>query len=317
MAKKNIFTALAKVTNIDKSRFGKLNENSVFIPVSTLIAKATKDKALTLYSFDVVTCRLKEVQTDLNVPHINPVQFVREFVNYWYYLQRETFERAYTDRFPVPTSEELEEMTEDEHIKYDVIRARYDDAMAVLKKYNKKAVATVSPTVSDLVKGVARADAELYSAIVLEKFNPVKLELDRLAKIDYANAATVAPNLSELRNRLSEFTKAFWRESDACTAYVYNCNASLANAVYKYHYDGLSLDKGGKVVSTSRKDGDLLHEIMLAILLDLQRKAAKEPEAKKPTGKKNNGKKPEASKPEAKEPEAKEPETPATNEPEA
>ena len=291
---------LKTVSNLDSTAF-----EFDGLDASTCLNMAFHADSVKVYSFKLASGAMNCRIVNLAYNKTDSVKFVRHYLNAWYAYELANVDDEYA-KFATAFAED--DSFEEE---MQVIRARYDDARAILGSY----VHIMTP---DTIKALVIADRKgtSYPKDLQEAFIPVSRELKKLNKDEKAGEH----DFSTLRNELKVFCNRLWKASDdgAIEPYTFNANARLTENVFRVAMIGLTRNKSGLIVSQHAKSSALMREVTLACFEELQRKRiesiarseeAKKPEEAKPeeakpeekktTTRKHSAKKPEEKKPEA------------------
>ena len=264
---------LKTVTNLDSIAF-----EFDGLDASTCLNMAFHADAVKVYSFKLTSGAMSMRVINLAYNKTDSVKFVRHYLNAWYAYELANIDDEYA-KFSAAFAEDDSYADE-----MDVIRARYDNAHAVLRSY-------VHITTPDTIKALVIADRKgsSYPKDLQDAFIPVSKELKALNR----DGKECAHDFKKLRSELTIFCNRLWKASDdgSVEAYTFNANARLTENVFRVAMIGLTRNKSGLIVSQYAKTSALMREVTLACFEELQRKRiesiarseeAKKPEAKKP-----------------------------------
>lgn len=256
---------LEKTTNAGITEFFRVNANNSYSDMVDVVGFTFPADSVKVYSFNLAAGTVKEKRVNLAYSKVDTVAFERQYVHYWYHLERAAVIAEYAKFCDAQQdSETLKTLRE-------VINARYEHAMKALDKFAN--ASSICETVKILVCADRKMKPEKYPLKVRNNFEPVE---DVLRKhINKSDDAEKAVNLKPLREALKAFCRGLWEPTEDGTIkkYVYNPNARLTEEVYRVAMKGRERSKDtGMIHTLYMKPEELLREVVFACFEELQKK---------------------------------------------
>lgn len=263
MKKNDVF---ANVTNQSIETFRRENDNGTTSDMKDVLALGYEPSAVKVYSFKLASGTVSEKLVNLVYEHTAHDMFMNAYIQYWYTLEL----NAVNNEF-----KKYETAKDENKEVFALIEKRYNHAIECLNsRANSKGI---PQTVKLLVYADRKANDSVFPEDIKRMFGPVKTALTAFDSIDSESPKKFSDAMKALRIALNDgFCASLWQADESETIiekYRFNCNAKLADEVYRVAYEGRARNNNnGKIRQFFAKDSKIMREVVYACFMELQAK---------------------------------------------
>lgn len=202
----------------------------------------------TLYDFDVLKGTMKSRKVCFEYNTYVPSTFAGDCAREWYRLQEKKAAKVYSDTLTaIAEAREAageEGLSEDHEALRNAFVTRCELLLSALKPFKE---VKVSMAVANLIRAEVNAPVEAYPSATVDAYTALQKALAPCAEYGF-HAGDTSATMKTVKSALQTVVNTLWDESDRAT-YRWNVNATMAQAVVHFLYQGEGRDRNGEHTS--------------------------------------------------------------------